>query len=198
MKAKNRTCSIERNTKETQIKLSLNLDGDGKSKINTTLPFLDHMLDLFSKHSGIDLTLQATGDTHIDDHHLIEDIGIVLGQALEKALGDKKGIFRYGNFLLPMDEALSYIVIDCGGRPYFEYSVPFKAQSKAPISFELFEDFFQALAMNSKINLHINLLKGRNNHHIAESLFKGFAKALSQAISYNKRGSGIPSTKGIL
>ena len=195
---KQRKATIERNTKETRINAFLNLDGKGKSDISTTLPFLDHMLDLFSKHSGFDLKVAAQGDTYIDDHHLVEDIGIVLGEALLKALGDKKGIYRYGNFLLPMDEALSYITLDCGGRPYFEYAVPFKPQSKAPISFELFEDFFQALAMQAKMNLHIKLLKGRNNHHIAESLFKAFAKALSQAVKIKNKKQGIPSTKGIL
>ena len=195
---KNRESQITRNTKETQIKLGLNLDGSGKSKIKTTLPFLDHMLELFSKHSGVDLEIAACGDTHIDDHHLVEDIGIVLGLAIAKALGDKKGIYRYGNFLLPMDEALSYIAIDCGGRPYFEYNVPFKPQSRAPFGFELFEDFFQALAFNAKMNLHVKLLEGRNNHHIAESLFKGFAKAFAQAVSRDAKQKGVPSTKGIL
>ncbi|MBI1979235.1 MAG: imidazoleglycerol-phosphate dehydratase HisB [Elusimicrobia bacterium] len=195
---KMRRAEIERNTKETRIRLTLNLDGKGKSDVSTTLPFLDHMLELFAKHGGLDLQIKATGDTHIDDHHLVEDIGIVLGEAIQKALGDKKGIYRYGNFLLPMDESLSYVAIDCGGRPYFEYDVPFKPQSKAPFCFELFEDFFQALAVNSKMNLHIRLIKGRNNHHIAESLFKGFSKAFSQAVSRNLKEKGIPSTKGSL
>ncbi len=193
-----RTAKINRDTKETQIALSLNLDGAGKSDATTSIPFLDHMLDLLSKHSGIDLTVKAKGDTHIDDHHLMEDIGIAFGMALEKALGDKKGIYRYGNFLLPMDESLAYVVIDLGGRPYFEYHVPFKPQSKAPVCFELFEDFFQALAMTAKMNLHIRLLQGRNNHHMSEAVFKGFAKAIAQAISRDKRQKGVPSTKGIL
>ena len=193
---KKRQADITRNTKETQIRLSLGLDGTGKSKISTTLPFLDHMLDLFSKHSGMDLAVKAKGDTHIDDHHLVEDIGIALGLAIEKALGDKKGIYRYGNFLLPMDEALSYIAVDCGGRPYFDYKVAFQAQSKAPFGFDLFEDLFQALAFNAKMNLHMKLLQGRNNHHIAEALFKGFAKALAQAVSRDRREKSIPSTKG--
>ncbi len=156
------------------------------------------MLELFTKHSGVDLEVKASGDTHIDDHHLVEDIGIALGLAIEKALGDKRGIYRYGNFLLPMDESLSYVVVDCGGRPYFDYKIPFKPQSKAPFGFELFEDFFQALAFSAKMNLHMKLLQGRNNHHIAESLFKGFAKAFAQAISKDKRQKGIPSTKGQL
>lgn len=194
-----RRATIVRNTKETQIQLTLNLDGSGKAKIDTTIPFLDHMLDLLTRHSGTDLEVKASGDTHIDDHHLMEDIGIAYGQALDKALGDKKGIYRYGNFLLPMDESLAYVVVDCGGRIYFDYKVPFKPQSKAPISFELFEDFFMALCHAAKINLHIKLLQGRNNHHIAEAMFKGFAKALGQAVSYDPRQKGrVPSTKGTL
>lgn len=193
-----RKAEFHRKTKETDVKLILNLDGSGKAKIDTTIPFLDHMLDLFTRHATIDLEVKASGDTHIDDHHLIEDIGITLGLAIEKALGDKRGIYRYGNFLLPMDESLAYVVVDCGGRPYFDYKVPFKPQSKAPISFELFEDFFQALAFNAQMNLHMKLMQGRNNHHIAEALFKGFAKAFAQAISYNNKEKGIPSTKGQL
>lgn len=195
---KTRSVVIKRNTKETRIQLSLDLDGWGKHRISTSLSFLDHMLELFSKHSGINLEIKAEGDTHIDDHHLVEDIGIVLGCAISKAVGNKKGIYRYGNFLLPMDESLSYVAIDLGGRPYFDYKVPFKPQSKAPFCFELFEDFFQAVAMNAQMNLHVKLIQGRNNHHISESLFKGFAKAFSQAISYNKRERGVPSTKGKL
>ena len=180
---KNRIAKITRNTNETKIDLALNLHGKGRRRIRTTLPFVDHMLDLFSRHSGIDLSVRAKGDTHIDDHHLVEDIGIALGRGIERALGDKKSIFRYGNFLLPMDESLSYVAVDLGGRPYFDYKVGFRPQSKAPFSFELFEDFFQALAMSAKMNLHIKLLQGRNNHHIAESIFKGFAKAMAQAVS---------------
>src|SRR3990167_4384217 len=198
MQMKKRIAKVSRNTKETQIFLSLNLDGSGSSDARTTLPFLDHMLDLLARHSGIDLAVRAKGDTHIDDHHLVEDIGIALGLALEKALGDKKGIYRYGNFLLPMDESLSYVAVDLGGRPYFDYKVGFRPQSKAPFSFELFEDFFQAVAMSAKMNLHVKLLQGRNNHHIAESIFKGFAKATAQAVSKDARQKGIPSTKGSL
>lgn len=195
---KKRIAQIVRNTTETQIRLDLNLDGSGKYDVRTTLPFLDHMLELFSRHAGMDLRVKAKGDTHIDDHHLVEDIGIALGLAIEKALGDKKGIYRYGNFLLPMDESLSYVAIDLGGRPYFEYRVPFKPQSKAPFCFELFEDFFQALSVNAKMNMHVRLIQGRNNHHIAEATFKGFAKALAQAVCRDPRQKGIPSTKGQL
>lgn len=198
MNSKKRMSTLIRNTKETRIQLKINLDGKGKSQIFTSLPFFDHMLELFSKHSGVDLFLKASGDTQIDDHHLVEDIGIVMGSAIEKALGNKKEIYRYGNFLLPMDESLSYVAIDLGGRPYFDYKVSFKPQSKAPFSFELFEDFFQSLAINAKMNLHVKLIQGRNNHHIAESLFKGFAKALAQAVSYDLKQKGVPSTKGKL
>ena len=193
-----RKSTIKRKTKETDIDLGLYLDGSGKHRIDTTIPFFNHMLESFSKHSCIDLNIKASGDTDIDDHHLVEDIGLVLGKSVYDALGDKKGIFRYGNFLMPMDEALSYVVIDCGGRPFFQYNVPFVPQSKAPFSFELFEDFFQAFAMEAKINLHIKLFQGRNNHHIAESLFKGFAKSLRQAVSYDKIQDVVPSTKGII
>ena len=193
-----RNATVVRNTKETKITLSLDIDGKGKGAVRTTMPFVDHMLDLFAKHSGMDLSVKASGDTHIDDHHLVEDVGIALGLALEKALGDKKGIYRYGNFLLPMDESLSYVAVDLGGRPYFDYKVGFRPQSKAPFSFELFEDFFQALAMTAKMNLHIKLLQGRNNHHKSEAVFKGFAKALAQGISRDGKRKGVPSTKGTL
>lgn len=196
MKAQARKAKIVRNTSETQISLELNLDQSGKRKIQTSLPFLDHMLDLFAKHAGVSLTVRAKGDTHIDDHHLVEDLGIALGLAMKEALGNKKGIYRYGNFLLPMDESLAYVVVDLGGRPYFVYDVPFHPQSKAPFCFELFEDFFQALAMSGLMNLHIKLFAGRNNHHIAEALFKGFAKAFAQAVSADPRVKDVPSTKG--
>jgi imidazoleglycerol phosphate dehydratase HisB len=193
---KKRWAQKHRITKETDVLLELNLDGQGRSDVKTSLPFLDHMLDLFAKHSGVDLKVRSKGDTHIDDHHLVEDIGLTLGLAIEQALGDKKGIYRYGNFLLPMDESLAYVVVDLGGRPYFVYDVPFKPQSKAPFCFELFDDFFQALAMTAKMNLHIKMLAGRNNHHMAEAVFKGFAKAMAQAINPDPRQKGIPSTKG--
>jgi imidazoleglycerol-phosphate dehydratase len=154
------------------------------------------MLELFAVHSGINLKVKAKGDTHIDDHHLVEDTGISIGQALKKALGDKKGIARYGNFLLPMDEALSYIALDLSGRFYLSYEVSISFQ-KTGFNYDLIEDFFYALASNLNMTLHIKMIKGRNNHHIAESVFKGFAHALKQAISYSKSNK-IPSTKGIL
>nr|MBP9699382.1 imidazoleglycerol-phosphate dehydratase [Elusimicrobiota bacterium] len=176
--------------------------------VRTTLPFLDHMLELFARHGHFSLTVNARGDTHIDDHHLVEDIGLTFGEALAEALGDKRGINRYGQALnirgqgralTPMDETLSYIALDLSGRPYFDWKVKFSVQNKAPFCFELLEDFFQAVAMSARMNLHIKLLQGRNNHHIAESLFKGFGRALAQAVAVDpKRKATVPSTKGSL
>ncbi len=196
---KKRTCSKHRVTTETDIKLSLNLDGQGKYDIETTIPFLNHMLELFSKHSLIDLKIRAKGDTHIDDHHLVEDIGITLGLAISEALGDKKGIQRYGFFLLPMDESLSYVAIDMSGRAWIEYEAPlFRKDYWKTFDLDLVEDFFQALGSAARMNLHIKLLKGRNNHHMSEGMFKAFAKALSMAVAKDQRFKGMPSTKGSL
>lgn len=195
---KKRIAEKHRITKETNVKLSLNLDGQGKYTISTTLPFLDHMLELFSKHSLIDLKISASGDTHIDAHHLVEDIGLTLGSALEEAWGDKKGIQRYGFFLLPMDEALSYVAIDLSGRPWVEYETPWFKKGWPTFDLDLLEDFFRALGTVARMNLHIKLLRGRNNHHMAEGIFKAFAKALSMAVAKDKRYKGIPSTKGAL
>lgn len=206
-----RRAQKKRVTRETSVALALNLDGAGKSTVKTTLPFLDHMLELFAKHGNFDLSVDAAGDTHIDDHHLVEDIGLTLGDVLGEALGDKRGITRYGQAfrpdrvrglgraLTPMDETLSYVALDLSGRPYFDFKVKFHLQNKPPFAFELFDDFFQAVAMNARMNLHIRLLQGRNNHHIAESLFKGFGRALAQAVSVDpRRRAAIPSTKGTL
>jgi imidazoleglycerol-phosphate dehydratase len=203
-----RTARRHRVTSETDVALELNLDGRGRYRVSTTIPFLDHMLELFAKHGNFDLAVRAKGDTHIDDHHLVEDIGIALGEAVAQALGAKKGIARYGQALniagkgralTPMDETLSYVALDLSGRPYFDYKVKFHVQNRAPFAFELFDDFFQAVAVNARMNLHIKLLQGRNNHHIAESVFKGFARALSQAVSIDpRRARAIPSTKGSL
>ena len=195
---KNRTAKEHRVTKETNIDLSLNLDGQGRYKVSTSLPFMDHMLELFSKHSLIDLNVKASGDTHIDAHHLVEDIGITLGLALSKALGDKKGIQRYGFFLLPMDEALSYVTLDLSGRAHIEYGADGVKPNWTTFDMDLLEDFFRALGNAARMNLHIQLLKGRNNHHMAESMFKAFGKALSMAVAKDKRYKGIPSTKGSL
>ncbi|MDD5686956.1 MAG: imidazoleglycerol-phosphate dehydratase HisB [Elusimicrobia bacterium] len=201
-----RKTKIKRKTSETNIELSLNLDGSGKYKINTTIPFIDHMLALFSKHSAIDLNIKAKGDIEVDYHHLVEDLGIVLGEAIKKALGKKIGIARYGNFLLPMDEALSYVAIDLSGRPYFSFNVKFSVKQsyasggKKVISFDycLIEEFFRALSNSCGMNLHIKNHTGKNNHHISESIFKGFAKALQQAVKIDKKTRGVPSTKKLL
>lgn len=195
---KKRTAVKHRVTKETDVALSLNLDGQGKYDVSTSLPFLDHMLELFSKHSLIDLKVKAKGDTHIDAHHLVEDIGITLGSAIDSALGDKKGVQRYGFFLLPMDEALSYVTLDLSGRPWVEYDTPCFKMDWHTFDLDLLEDFFRAVGTVARMNLHIKLLRGRNNHHMAESIFKGFGKALSMAISKDQRYKGMPSTKGVL
>lgn len=193
-----RTASKHRITKETDIELSLNLDGKGNYSISTSIPFLDHMLELFSKHSLIDLRVKAKGDTHIDQHHLVEDIGITLGTTLNVALGNKKGIQRYGFFLLPMDESLSYVTIDLSGRPWVEYDAPWLKRPWPTFDLDLLEDFYRAVGTAGFMNLHIKLLRGRNNHHMAESMFKAFGKALSMAVAKDKRYQGIPSTKGVL
>lgn len=196
---KKRRATIKRITAETRIIVSLNLDGRGKADIKTTIPFMDHMLSLFSKHSLTDLKISASGDTHIDEHHLVEDLGIVLGAAIKEALGKKKGISRYGNFLLPMDEALSYVALDLSGRPYFAYDVKFRKNAKKTgFDYSLIKEFFRAVSNSAGMNLHIRQLSGENNHHIAESIFKGFAKALAHAVKTDKRISGVPSTKKVL
>jgi imidazoleglycerol phosphate dehydratase HisB len=192
-----RKSKINRKTSETDVKLEINLDSSKKSSVCTTIPFMDHMLDLFSAHAGITLNINAKGDTHIDDHHLVEDIGITLGQAFKKALGDKKGITRYGHFLLPMDEALAYVALDISGRPHLNYEAAIKFQQNG-FNYDLIQEFFTAFVNNAGITLHIKMMKGRNNHHIAEAIFKGFGRAVAQAVSINKKNKKIPSTKGVL
>ncbi len=194
----NRTASISRSTKETQIELSLNLDGSGKSEIKTGVGFFDHMLDLLTRHSLIDLTVNATGDLHVDAHHTVEDVGIVLGQALEKALGDKRGIYRYGWAIVPMDESLAQVALDFSGRAAIVFNVPFRGELIGSFPTELVEEFFKALANAARMNLHITVPYGTNNHHIAEAIFKATAKALRQALSIDPRNDQIPSTKGTL
>lgn len=196
-----RKVSVSRKTKETNINVMLNLDGRGRQKINTSIPFLDHMLKLFSLHAGFDLKITARGDCEIDEHHLVEDVGLVLGEAIKKALKNKKGIERYGNFLMSMDEALSYIVIDVSGRPYLRYNVKLNPDFKwlkKEFNYNLIKEFFRALVSKAEITLHISLKHGSNNHHITESIFKGFGKALAQAVNINPERKGIPSTKGRL
>ncbi|MCX7987976.1 MAG: imidazoleglycerol-phosphate dehydratase HisB [Thermodesulfovibrio sp.] len=190
-----RKASINRKTKETEIKIELNLDGSGKHDINTSIGFLNHMFELFSFHGSFDLKLQAKGDIHVDYHHVIEDIGIVLGKSIEKALSERKGIKRYGFASIPMDEALAQVSIDLGGRAFLVYNVPFEGLIK-DIDISLFEEFFRALTNNAKITLHINVLYGKDLHHIIEAIFKAFAKALKEAI--NISGETLPSTKGVL
>lgn len=187
-----------RKTKETDIKIGVNINGTGKYKIDTGIGFFNHMLELFSKHSLIDLRVEVKGDLNVDEHHTVEDVGIVLGQALKEALGDKKGIRRYG-FLLPMDESLAEVAIDLGGRPYLVFNVPFKRDQIGDMPTELFEDFFKALSDNLCANIHVNLRYGHNDHHKAEAVFKAFAKALKSAVDKDPRAKDLlPSTKGKL
>jgi imidazoleglycerol-phosphate dehydratase len=193
-----RTASIERKTKETRVRLSLDLDGSGTASIHSGVGFLDHMLDLLSRHSLIDFTVEAEGDLQVDAHHTVEDVGIVLGQALEKALGDKRGIHRYGWAIVPMDESLAQVAIDLSGRPAFVFQVEFKGESIGAFPVELVEEFFKAFCTNAKMNLHIAVPYGGNNHHISEAIFKATAKALRQATSLDPRSDAVPSTKGSL
>ncbi|MBI3292920.1 MAG: imidazoleglycerol-phosphate dehydratase HisB [Elusimicrobia bacterium] len=192
-----RQAKINRRTRETQIQLTLRLDGRGKVQVDSSIPFLDHMLELWTFHGGFDLTLRARGDREVDDHHLVEDLGIALGDAIHLALGTKQGITRYGQFLLPMDEALSYVALDLSGRTSFVYRVKFPRRFRGRFDFDLLEHFFQVLADHARLALHIRLLEGRNAHHIAESLFKGLGRALRQAVERDPRRRGVPSTKGV-
>ncbi|AQS59774.1 imidazoleglycerol-phosphate dehydratase HisB [Desulforamulus ferrireducens] len=193
-----RRAEVERVTSETQIKLSLALDGTGENQITTGVGFLDHMLTLFSKHGALDLRLTASGDTHIDDHHTVEDVGIALGQALKSALGNKAGINRYGHALVPMDEALILAAVDISGRGFLELDLPLPTAKVGTFDTELVEEFFRALAHNAGITLHLRMLSGRNTHHIIEGAFKAVGRALRQAVAMDDRLTGIPSTKGVL
>jgi len=193
-----RQASITRTTKETDIRLSLNLDGTGKADLNSSIPFLDHMLEQISRHGLIDLTVEAKGDREIDDHHTVEDIGICLGEALRDALGDKAGIRRYGHAYVPLDEALSRVVLDLSGRPGLEYHIDFPKERVGDFDVDLFKEFFQAVTNHGKITLHVDAIRGANNHHIIETVFKAFGRALRMAVEADARQSGIPSTKGAL
>ena len=194
-----RTASISRNTNETKIEVNLNLDGTGVAEIKTGVGFLDHMLDLFVKHGLFDGKIVANGDTWIDDHHTTEDIGIVLGQAFLKALGDKRGIKRYGNAFVPMDDALAQVVVDCSNRPHLEYRVEPALQAKVgTFDTELVHEFLWKFALEARINLHVIVPYGRNTHHIIEAIFKALARALDDAIQIDPRVKGVPSTKGLL
>jgi imidazoleglycerol-phosphate dehydratase len=194
-----RTATVNRDTLETQIKVSINLDGTGQSSLQTGIPFLDHMLDQVARHGLVDLEINASGDRHIDDHHTVEDIGISLGQAFNQALGDKKGLMRYGHAYVPLDEALSRVVIDFSGRPGIEYRVEYPRARIGEFDVDLFHEFFQGFANHACATLHIDNLCGKNAHHIAETVFKAFGRALRVAVSRDERMSGvIPSTKGSL
>ena len=194
-----RQATIERSTKETKIKASVDLDGTGTSDIATGIGFLDHMLEQLARHSLIDIALKAKGDLHIDLHHTTEECGIVLGQAVAKALADKQGIARYASVDLPMDETLTRVAVDVSGRPYLVWKVAFSRPKVGEMDTELFREFFQAFAQNAGITLHVENLYGENNHHIAETCFKGLARALRAAVAIDERQAGrVPSTKGTL
>ncbi len=193
-----RKAEIKRKTNETDISVELNLDGKGRYDVRTSIPFMDHMLSLMAYHGRFDLNLKATGDIEVDFHHLIEDLGIAVGEAINRALGDKEGIKRYGSAIIPMDESLSQVVIDISGRPYLFYRVKFHRNRLRDIEASLFEDFFRALSNNALMNLHIILHYGRDLHHIFESIFKAFGRALREATRIDPDFKEIPSTKGRL
>jgi imidazoleglycerol-phosphate dehydratase len=194
-----RTAQTDRKTAETQIALSVNLDGSGKARLASGVPFLDHMLDQVARHGMLDLDVQARGDLHVDAHHTVEDIGIALGQAVARAVGDKKGIRRYGHAYVPLDEALSRVVIDFSGRPGLEYHVQFKRALIGEFDVDLVHEFFQGFANHAQVTLHIDNLRGDNAHHQCETMFKAFARALRMALEPDPRATGsVPSTKGVL
>ena len=194
-----RKASVERNTKETQIQVALDLDGTGAYEVGTGIGFLDHMLEQLSRHSLIDLSVKATGDLHIDFHHTTEDTGYAVGEAVSTALGDRKGIVRYGSALIPMDETLTRVSLDCSNRPYLVWKVAFTRPKLGDMDTELFKEWFQAFAQSAGMTLHVENLYGENNHHIVESCYKGLARALKQAIDIDPRqANAVPSTKGVL
>ena len=194
-----RTATVSRDTLETQIEVEINLDGKGNGEFNTGVPFLEHMLDQVARHGMVDLKITAKGDNHIDDHHTVEDIGITLGQAFAKALADKKGIRRYGHAYVPLDEALSRVVIDFSGRPGLEYSTEYPRSMIGEFDVDLFGEFFQGFVNHAQVTLHIDNLKGKNAHHIAETIFKAFGRAIRMAVEPDPRMAGVmPSTKGSL
>jgi imidazoleglycerol-phosphate dehydratase len=198
LQTRTRTGQVERRTKETDVRVSLNLDGSGQARISTGVPFLDHMLELFARHGLFDLEIECRGDLEIDDHHSVEDIAISLGEAFAEAVGDKRGITRYGASLVPMDEALCRAVVDLSGRFYLVYEVKTRRQMIGNFSVELAEHFWRSLAGALRCNLHLDLLRGHNTHHILEATFKATARALRQAVELDPRVEGVPSTKGVL
>lgn len=193
-----RFAEIHRTTRETDISVKLTLDGTGVAAVDTGIPFMDHMLTLFAKHGFFDLEIKATGDLEVDYHHTMEDLGLTLGEALSRALGDKAGIRRYGSFILPMDEALALIALDLSGRPLLVFDVKSPAPMIKDLDVRLFHEFFQALSVKAGMNLHVRLLAGEEVHHVFEAIFKGFAKALDQAVGFDPRVTGVLSTKGTL
>ena len=194
-----RKATVARNTLETQITVTVNLDGSGQTQFETGVPFLEHMLDQVARHGMVDLAVKAVGDLHIDDHHTVEDIGITLGQAFAKAVGDRKGICRYGHAYVPLDEALSRVVIDFSGRPGLEYHIPFTRATVGGFDVDLFLEFFQGFVNHALVTLHIDNLRGDNSHHQAETVFKAFGRALRMALAEDPRMAGVmPSTKGVL
>lgn len=193
-----RIITVTRKTKETDIEITLNLDGNGKADINTGIGFFDHMLEGFAKHGFFDLTCKVKGDLQVDGHHTVEDTGIVLGQAILQAIGDKKGICRYGSFLLPMDDALALCAVDLCGRPFLNFDCSFTVERVGSLETELIREFFYAISYSAAMNLHIKMLDGFNNHHMIEAMFKAFAKALDAACSYDTRITDVLSTKGAL
>ena len=194
-----RKATVSRDTLETRITVSVNLDGSGVGVFDTGIPFLEHMLDQIARHGMIDLDIKATGDTHIDDHHTVEDIGITLGQAVAQAVGDKKGIVRYGHAYVPLDEALSRVVVDFSGRPGLEFHVPFTRGRVGDFDVDLFHEFFQGFINHAKVTLHVDNLSGDNSHHQAETVFKAFGRALRMAVGRDPGMTGVtPSTKGVL
>ena len=193
-----RLARVERSTKETTITVTVNLDGAGRAELATGVPFLDHMLDQVARHGMLDLTVQAQGDLHIDAHHTVEDIGITFGQAVKQAMGDKAGVIRYGHAYVPLDEALSRVVLDLSGRPGLEYHVPFTRAMIGGFDVDLTHEFFQGFTNHALVTLHIDNLRGQNAHHQAETVFKAFARALRMAVTRDPRAEGVPSTKGTL
>ena len=195
---KERKASIKRDTKETQITLDLNLDGKGEASVTTGIGFFDHMLEGFAKHGLFDMKVNVSGDLHVDGHHSVEDTGIVLGNAIKEAVGDKKGIKRYGHMILPMDDALVLCAVDLCGRPYLSYEADFKTEKIGYLDTELIREFFYAISYSAMMNLHIKVISGENSHHIAEAMFKSFGKALDMAVSFDERINDVLSTKGTL
>jgi imidazoleglycerol-phosphate dehydratase len=195
---KHRKAEVKRKTKETEISLKMDLDGAGRYSIHTGIPFFDHMLSLFAYHSRIDLSILAKGDIKVDHHHTVEDVGICLGDGMRKALGEAKGIYRYGMAMIPMDETLGSVALDLSGRPCLVFHMKLKRSRIGTFDLELVEEFFKAFCNHAGITLHVNLLYGRNSHHMVEAVFKGFGRALRMALSFDKRAHQIPSTKGVL